>query len=101
MDITPGSTVTVKVVNAPTNIAARKTLVRVLTKDPGAQAEEKKMRKTRDRHYDPRRRGGRLYGGQMRKITRVKGEKGETGTIRATADVIRDLQSVARFIEVS
>lgn len=101
MDIAPGSKVNVKVVKHPTSQSARKTLVRLLSKDAEHKAEQKLMAKTRAKHYSPRRRGGRLYGGQMRKIMRVHGEMGESGTIVATMDVLRDLISVSRFVEVS
>jgi len=99
--ITLGSRVNVKVVKQPTNIAASKTLVRVLSKDPVITAENKRLRKVRDSHYNPSMRGGRLYGGRMIKLRPVKGRLGESGTLVATADVLTDLRSVARFIDVT
>jgi len=50
---------------------------------------------------NPSMRGGRLYGGRQVKLYPVKAEIGEQGTVLATPDVIADLKSVARFIEVS
>jgi hypothetical protein len=99
--IAPGSTINVKVVKQPTNAAASKTLMRVLAKDPGVAAEHKRQAKLRKVHYNPQPRGGRLYGGQLVKQHPVKGKIGEAGTVTATADVLRDLGSVKRFIEVS
>ena len=98
--ISLGSQVTVKVVKQPTNTAAQKTLVRVLSKDAVIGAENARLRKVRDRHYTPRMRGGRLYSGHMVKLRPVKGQLGESGTVTATHDVLADLRSVERFIEV-
>ena len=96
-----GSRVNVKVIKRPTNIAASKTLVRVLSKDPVITAENKRLRKVRDSNYKPSMRGGRLYGGRMVKLRPVKGQLGESGTLTATADVLTDLRSVARFVDVT
>lgn len=98
--IKPGSTVTVKVIKTPTASAAAKTIVRVLSKDPAAQKENLRLAQVRARRYRPRIRGGRLYGGQLVKQHRLKGSQGESGTILATVDVIRDLNSVRRFVEI-
>ena len=99
-DIAPGSTVHVRITRNPTNAAAAKTLVRLLCKDPEAQRQMKLQRKIRDKHYKPDVRGGRLYGGRVVKQSPVKGVEGESGTFQATPDVIRDLASVSRFVEI-
>ena len=99
--IKPGSQVQVKIVAHPSNTSARKTLVRLLSKDEAHSTENKRLARIRRKMYSPRRRGGRLYSGRMPKLRRVKGEPGESGTILATMDVIRDLGSVSRFVEVS
>jgi len=100
-NISPGSTVSVKIVKQPRSTAATKTLIRVLSKDPLVQAQNKLLCKIRKQQYAPARRGGRLYGGRMIKIKPFKIEVGLSKTIKATLDVITDLQSVKRFIEVS
>lgn len=99
--IAPGSKINIKIVKQPTNIAASKTLVRVLAKDPVVTAEHNRQAKLRKVHYNPQPRGGRLYGGHLVKQHPIKGVLGEAGTITATASVLRDLGSVQRFIEVS
>ena len=99
--ITLGSRVNVKIVKEPTNTAAKKTLVRVLSKDSSIVAENNRLRKVRDSNYTPRHRGGRLYSGHMVKLRPVKGRLGESGTVTATSDVVSDLRSVERFIEVA
>ena len=99
--ITPGSQINVKIVKQPTNAAASKTLVRLLAKDPVVSAEHQRQAKIRKTHFSPKRRGGRLWGGQVVKQHPVKGRLGESGTVTATNQVLRDLGSVQRFVEVS
>ncbi len=99
--ITPGSRVDIKIVKQPTNAAAAKTLVRVLSKDEKVKAENKRLRIARDGHFEARTRSGRLWGVRVVKQRPVKGVVGESGTVTATVDVLNDLRSVQRFIEVS
>lgn len=101
--ITPGDTVTVKVVKQPTNAAASKTLERVLCKDPAHAAEVRRHRKVRDANTPMSTRGGRwrIWEGRMVKQHPVTGRAGEQGTVTATYDVLQDLKSVERFIEVA
>lgn len=101
IDIAPGTTINVKVVKQPSSERAAKTLVRLLSKSPEAKAEDKRLTSLRKKHYTPGRRGGRLYAGHMPKLRPLKGEVGEQGTILATPDVLRDLGSVERFVEVA
>lgn len=99
-DIPVGSRVSVKVVKEPTSVSAAKTIARVLYKDQDIAAEHKRLEKVRRTHFNPQPRGGRLYGGQLVKQHPAKGEVGESGTVHATIDVLRDLASVERFVEV-
>lgn len=99
-DVKIGDTIKVTVANEPTSLAAGKTLARVLGKDPDAAKANRLQARVRAKNYNPRRRGGRLYSGRVPKQHIRKGILGETGTVRATLDVIRDLRSVERFIEV-
>jgi len=101
LQITPGSKVLVKIVKAPTNVAAAKTLSRILSKDPAAKREMNRQRAIRKRLYDPQPRGGRTYGGHIVKQQPMYGKLGESGTITASLDVLRDLGSVERFVEVT
>lgn len=98
--IKPGQNVHVKVVRKVTNAAASKTLQRVLSKDDGHKQDLKRISKVRSAGYNPQPRGGRLYGGHVIVAKPLKGELGEEGTVKATVDVLRDLKSVERFIEV-
>lgn len=99
--IKPGARVNVKVAKAPTNEAARKTLVRVLSKSDQVKARNAHLRKVRDAKYNPSMRGGRLYGGRMIKLPAIKPDRGVEQTLTATVDVLVDLKSVGRFVEVT
>jgi len=100
-DIQTGSRINLKVVKQPTSTSASKTIVRLLSKDLSVVAENKRLRKVRDKNIEWRPRGGRLWGVRLKKQFPVKGNIGDSGTIVATYDVIKDLQSVSRFLEVS
>ncbi len=99
-DIKPGSKVTLTVVKTPSNAGARKTLERLLCKDEARKLDDRRLAKIRKTHYSPRRRGGRLYSGRVPKQHLAHGHVGESGTITATNDVLRDLPSVERFLEI-
>ena len=90
-DITPGTKVNVKIVSYPTNAAATKTLVRLLSKDEKIVTENARLRRIRKQKYDPQPRGGRLYAGHIVKQRPIKGVVGEQGTILASVDVLTDL----------
>ena len=101
MDIQIGTNVQVKVVNHPTNQAAVKTLCRILAKDATVKEEKKRLDKVADANLKYSSRGGRPWIQRMVKIHPVKGTVGDQGVVFASADVIADLKSVSRFIEVT
>lgn len=101
MDIQIGTNVQVKVVKQPTNQGAIKTLRRVLAKDESIKAEKKRLDKVADSNLKFKTRGGRQWIQRMVKIHPVNAQVGEQGVVLASADVIADLKSVARFIEVT
>lgn len=100
--IAPGNKIAVTIVKTPTNVAARKTLVRVLSRDAGVKKTNARLYATRKANERVTVRGGRLrlWEGRVVKQHPVKGNIGETGTFTATLDVLKDLASVARFVEV-
>ncbi len=100
LNIKPGSTITLTVVKYPTNLAARKTLQRLLGQDKDHAIEQRRLKKVYKSNFDPQPRGGRLYAGRLVKQHPLKGTKGEQGTIRATPSVMRDLPKVSRFVEI-
>ncbi|MEQ9459543.1 MAG: hypothetical protein RIG82_01145 [Phycisphaeraceae bacterium] len=99
--IAPGTQVLVKITKQPTNDAARKTLIRVLSKDPEIAEHTKRQRRARDRHNQPHARGGRTWIIRIPKKQQVRALPGEHGKVLATVDVLRDLASVERFVEVT
>ncbi|WP_428386492.1 hypothetical protein [Mucisphaera sp.] len=99
--IAPGTQVVVKIKMQPTNEAARKTLVRVLNKDAANAEHVKRQRRARDRHNRDTNRGGRIWVARIPKKQHVRCLPGEQGTVLATVDVLRDLASVSRFVDVT
>src|SRR5688572_671210 len=100
-NIAPGSQVTLKVVKEPTSAAARKTIVRLLSKDRGVKRENERLRKARVKHFSQSRRGGRFWDVNVVKQAAVEAKPGVSKTITASLDVLSDLRSVSRFVEVS
>ena len=96
MDIQPGKNVTVTVTRAVTRPAAQKTLARIFLKDD-------KIFKARN--HDPKVvmksiRAGRIWNHRNRGSVAVCPSKGDSATVQATVDVIRDIHSVASFVDV-
>lgn len=102
-DITPGTTVNIKIVKQPASESARKTLVRLLSKDPIAVKENKRLKAVRQTNQTHSPRGGRwrVWEGRLPKQRPVTGSVGESGTILASVDVLADLGSVEKFVEVT
>jgi hypothetical protein len=100
LDIAPGTRVNVKVTKPPTNAAAAKTIARVLSKDATVKAHNKRLAKHRKNHTPSKQRGGREWFQRIVKQHPVEGKVGESGTVTATVDVLNDLASVSRFVEV-
>lgn len=100
MDVKPGTTVTVEIKNTPRNAAARKTLCRICRKDPTVAARQRRQQRHRP-SLRLKRRGGRLWAHRMRSLAGVALAPGCRYAVRATVDIIRDLQSVSRWIHVT
>jgi hypothetical protein len=101
-DVPLGSDVRIEVVKRPSNAAARKTIVRLLSKDEQVQQTNARLRRSRAKNAYANQRGGRVrvWAGRQVKLRPVTGEVGEAGTVRATYDVVRDLQSVEPFVKI-
>src|SRR5687767_2015875 len=97
LDLKPGSTVRVTINKHINRAAAKKTLERLFLKDKSVAAPLAK----RSRNFKalPKRRGGTIWTKRPNKIHPEIG-KGASATITTTAQAIRDLASVATFIEV-
>lgn len=103
LDIAPGTKINLKVVKQPTSAAASKTLMRLLSKDSEVVAENKRHARIRKKSQWMSTRGGRwrVWESRLAKQHPVEGQLGEQGTIVASYDVLKDLPSVARFVEIS
>lgn len=100
MDIAPGQTVSIEITARPTNAAAQNTLNRVCAKDPAVANRHRRM--TRERpSWQTWRRGGRLWHHQMKSRPAAQLAPGKRYSVLATVDVIRDLESVSRFVSVT
>ena len=93
----PGQTLAVTITHTPTRESARKTLERLFMSDAEFRAP---IDARAARHTDrPKRRGGRIYTKYTRKV-HPELIKGVSASVRATPQHVRDLQSVASFVEV-
>ncbi len=101
-DIAPGSQVHVAVTKAPTNAAARKTLVRLLSKDPVTKKRDARIKRGRlsEPKFSPRGGRWRVWESRQPKVRTVTGQLGEVATFTAGVQELRDLASVERFVEV-
>lgn len=98
MDYKAGQTVKVTIAKPVARDAARKTLERLFMKDTfvaGPLAE-----RSANFQPQPKRRGGRIWTKYPNKI-HASLDKGAQATLTVTAQVLKDLNSVKDFVEVS
>jgi len=97
LELTPGKTVRVTVSKNINRASARKTIERLFMKDKAIVLPIK----IRSRNFKelPKRRGGQIWTKRPNKV-HCSVEKGAAATIKTTPQAIRDLNSVATFIEV-
>lgn len=100
MDIQPGSSITLEITGTPRTSAATKTLVRLCRRDPQVMRRQRKQDRTRP-SWQTWRRGGRFWHHQMKSGTGVALVPGQRYSMLATVDVLRDLESVKRWVKVS
>ena len=96
-ELKPGGTVKVTVNKNITRDSARKTLERLFMKDKSVS----KPIETRSRNFIPlpKRRGGQIWTKRPNKV-HPDLNKGASAMILATPQAIKDLASVANFVEV-
>lgn len=93
--IEPGSKVKITVKTTLLKPAAAKTVARLFLKD------EAKSHNRKAKPVAWRQRAGRQWHHQKRGSVAMTPNVGDSATLIATVDVIRDLNSVDRFIEIS
>ena len=96
-DLKPGQSVRVTISKTINRDAARKTLERLFLKDKAVA----KPIAARSRNFKelPKRRGGQIWTKRPNKV-HPDLDKGATATIVATPQTIKDLNSVATFVDV-
>jgi hypothetical protein len=98
IDLKPGQTVRVKISKTINRGAARKTLERLFCQD---RAVTKPMDVRSANFIElPKRRGGCIWTKRVNKL-HPSLDRGAEATIHTTAQSIRDLASVATFVEIS
>ena len=100
MELEPGQTVSVEITASPRTPAARKTLIRLFRRDPQIARYQRRQKRKRP-SWQTWRRGGRMWHHQMKSKPPIELTAGKTLSIRATVDVIRDLESVRRYVKVT
>lgn len=99
-DIQPGSKVSITVKRTINCESAAKTLSRLFAKDPIHKKARRFRKKLLADAFNPHRRGGRPWEVRPQAPRLVQPGRGDHCTITATCDVIGDLGSVARFVDV-
>ncbi len=97
LEVKPGATVHVTINNTVSRDAAKKTLQRLFLSDKGV-AHPLKQR-SRNFKEQPKRRGGCIWTKRPNKIHPTLA-RGDSATILATPQHLRDLKSVSDFVEV-
>lgn len=97
LDLKPGGTLKVTVSKQITRAAARKTIERLFMKDKAVAQPIA----TRSRNFKelPKRRGGQIWTKRPNKV-HPELNKGASANVLATPQHIRDLNSVADFVDV-
>ena len=98
-EIKPGQWVNVKVTAEPRASAPVKTMIRLFEKDAAMVTERKRV--TRARPVKTHRRGGRDWADRPPRIQVVKTKPGAVYKLFASVDVLRDLKSLGRYVEVT
>ena len=98
IDVKPGQTIRITISKTIAREAARKTIERLFCKDKALLAPLH----ARSRNFKeiPKRRGGRIWTKRPNKI-HLELNKGVAATVVATPQAIKDLASVADFVEVA
>ncbi len=100
MSIPLGSKIRVEVTARPSTAAGEKTLLRLFRKDAGVARHHRHQQAKRP-SWERWRRGGKMWHHQMRSEPVASVRPGSSYCIRATLDVLRDLESVKRWVRVT
>ncbi|MFO0838904.1 MAG: hypothetical protein U1D55_10290 [Phycisphaerae bacterium] len=98
--IKPGTSVQLEISRLPTSESGTKTLVRLCRKDASVVRHHRQQKRKRPSREEWRR-GGMTWHHQMESKAAVSLKVGARYQIRATLDVLRDLESIARFVKLT
>jgi len=98
-EIKPGGWITVKVASEPKAAAGIKTMIRLFERDPAVRRE--RQRKAKARPVTTHRRGGRPWADRPPRLRVVSTAPGATYKLFASVDVLRDLESIAPYVQVT
>ncbi len=90
-----------KVCKSPTNAAATKTLSRLFARGDGGRKARQDRKRLRASATVAHRRGGRPWYKRPKAPLLFQPEAGKTCVVRVTLDVLKDLRSLERFVEIS
>jgi hypothetical protein len=100
--IVPNTELTFTIVKAPTRPASRKTIERLMWMQPQVKKDLsllQRHRKQKDIKYTIR--AGRVWFDRPRATRTVRCEKGASFTLKITPQIVNDLKSVSKYLEVS
>jgi hypothetical protein len=96
-----GSRIRIEVIQAPRSTASRKTLLRLMLKDPALHKRHQVNRRHRRAAIKVRSHAGRPWRVIPKKALPVRGEPGESATILASADVVVDLRRLGPYVKIT
>jgi hypothetical protein len=98
-EVKPGQWVNVTVKKEPRTHGGRKTLVRMYGKDPAVRKDRERMKRARPRSEHQR--GGRLWQDYPPHLRPTTVQPGVSFRVFATLDVIKEISSIAGYVEVT
>ena len=98
-DVKPGQWVNITVKSQPRTEGGRKTLVRLLEKDPKARKERTRLKRSRVRGQHSR--GGRMWNDNPPAIKVVTVKPGISGRVFYSLDVAKDAASIAKYVDIT
>jgi hypothetical protein len=99
--IVPNTEVTCTIIKAPTRPASRKTIERLMWMQPHAKKDLsmlQRRRKQKDIKYTIR--AGRVWFDRPRATRTVRCEKGASFTLNVTPQIVNDLKSISKYLEI-
>ncbi|MBI5763157.1 MAG: hypothetical protein HZA51_06500 [Planctomycetes bacterium] len=100
-EIKAGTIISIKVKRTVIKEAAAKTLSRLFAKDPVNRQARGRRKKLLKSAFRVRRRGGRPWEIRPKAPRLFQPTVGDSCTVRATSDVLGDLKSLTRYVDVT